>query len=481
MKKSLRTNTIIAIILGAAVLSGAIIFASSRIVTRMVDNEFKGRANDLSETLAVSIDTDNARAVRDAVMEIYNNCDNKVSSDDWGSDAFNEYTAQYEEITKMPEYKALKKELTAIQDVNDVDCVYTVYVDIPTEAFIYLVDAAHEDACPVGCIDPIYEMNRKVLKNPSVGFPSYVTNTEEYGWLVTAGVPAYDDDGELVCYTFTDISMNEVRANQTKNLVFMIVIELILTVLIAFLVIRIVTKRIVKPLNMLTEAAANYYKEESNYHSSFSSLDIRTGDEIEELSESMKQMERDINDNTAHILELSEELFESRTEAIHLNELAKKDALTGVRNKYSYDEEIKVLDFAIKGGDTQIGLAIFDLDDLKGINDTYGHATGDIAIRSLAQLICRVFDHSPVFRIGGDEFVAVLRGHDYEHAEELVDEFKDLIGTIREDKSLGPGERISASVGYALYNKRDGGVSGLFKRADSDMYERKRAYKMSRD
>jgi diguanylate cyclase (GGDEF)-like protein len=260
-----------------------------------------------------------------------------------------------------------------------------------------------------------------------------------------------------------------------------ILLEVALAFIIAFLVIRAISRSIIKPINELTDAAAGFYREESMHHSSFSSLDIKTGDEIETLSESMKQMERDINDNTAHILELSEELFESRTEAIHLNELAKKDALTGVRNKYSYDEEIKVIDFAIKGGDTQIGLAIFDLDDLKGINDTYGHATGDIAIRSLAQLICRVFDHSPVFRIGGDEFVAVLRGHDYEHAEELVDEFKDLIGTIREDKSLGPGERISASLGYALYNKRDGGVSGLFKRADSDMYERKRAYKMSRD
>lgn len=481
MRNSLRINTIIVIIVSAAVLCGAVIAVSSRIVTGLIDDEFRSRANDLSETMAVSIDPDNARIVCDAVMDIYRNCDNPVTSEDWGSDAFNEYTRQYSGIAEMPEYKALKKELTAIQDVNDVNCVYTVCVDIPTEAFIYIVDAAHEDPCPVGCIDPIYEMNRKVLKNPSVGFPSYVTNTEEYGWLVTAGAPVYDDNGELVCYTFTDISMNEVRADQKKNLIMIILIELALTALIAFLVIRLVTRRIVKPVNMLTEAAANYYKEESNYHSSFSSLDIRTGDEIEELSESMKQMERDINDNTAHILELSEELLESRTEAIHLNELAKKDALTGVRNKYSYDEEIKALDSVIRSGDTGIGLAVFDLDDLKGINDTYGHSTGDIAIRSLAQLICRVFDHSPVFRVGGDEFVAVLRGHDYDHAEELVDEFRDLVGTIREDKSLGPGERISASAGYALYNKRDGGVSGLFKRADSDMYERKRAYKMSRD
>jgi diguanylate cyclase (GGDEF)-like protein len=230
---------------------------------------------------------------------------------------------------------------------------------------------------------------------------------------------------------------------------------------------------------MLTEAAANYYKEESNYHSSFSSLDIRTGDEIEALSESMKQMERDINDNVAHILELSDELFESRTEAIHLNELAKKDALTGVRNKYSYDEEARALDDAIKGGDDKIGLAVFDLDDLKVTNDGYGHSTGDDAIRSLAQLICMIFDHSPVFRIGGDEFVAVLRGHDYEHAKELVDEFRTRIKTIHSDEKLGPGERISASVGYALYKKSDRNLDGIFKRADDDMYEHKRAYKMS--
>jgi GGDEF domain-containing protein len=53
---------------------------------------------------------------------------------------------------------------------------------------------------------------------------------------------------------------------------------------------------------------------------------------------------------------------------------------------------------------------MFDLNDLKHINDRYGHERGDEYIVNCCRLICQVFKHSPVFRIGGDEFVALLRG-----------------------------------------------------------------------
>ena len=50
---------------------------------------------------------------------------------------------------------------------------------------MYLVDAATEDPCPTGCIDPLYDINRGVLTNPEIGFPAYITDTPEYGWLVS--------------------------------------------------------------------------------------------------------------------------------------------------------------------------------------------------------------------------------------------------------------------------------------------------------
>lgn len=478
MKGSLRNKSVIIIIISALILSGAMIFASYRLVSTIIDRDYKTKALDLSETVAVTIDAEAAGRVRDAVAEIYDAAEERVGSDDWGSDAWNRYQALYSDIEKSDDFIALKEDLKNIQDVNEVDCVYIVYVDVPTESFIYLVDAAPEDACPPGCIDPVYDVNRQVLTKPEVGFPPYVTNTDEYGWLVTAGAPIYDSDGRVVCYATTDISMNNIKAYERHFMALIILLELALAAVIALLVIRAINRSIIKPINDLTKAADGFYKEESTHHSSFLSLDIKTGDEIESLSESMKQMERDINDNIANILTLTNELVESRDEAIHLNELAKKDALTGVRNKLSYDEEIKVLEDVLANGDKNFGIAVFDLDDLKRINDTYGHEKGDVAIRMLANNICTVFAHSPVYRIGGDEFAVILRGEDYEHSDELVKEFRKIMTELRRDPALDPWERISASVGLSVYDDvKDSGVESVFRHADNDMYNRKRAAK----
>lgn len=481
MKNSLKRKTIIMIIIFAVVLSGATIIVSSRVISDLIDDQYKQTANDMSETLAVTVDADAAGRVRRQVEEIYRSADNRVGSEEWGSDAFNDYVALFSEVESSEDFTALKEQMASIQDVNNVDCVYLAFVDPEEASMVYMVDADHGEPCPPGCYDPVYDVNKRVLTDPEVGFPAYVTNTDEYGWLVTAGVPVHDSSGELVCYAFTDISMNQMVAYQRRVILFLVLLEFALTVLIAFIVIRMVTSSVIRPVKMLSEAAAGYIKEEGTYYNGFASLDIKTGDEMEELSESMKQMERDINDNIAAILNLTDKLDESRSEAFHLRELAKKDALTGVRNKLAYDEELKQLEEALAEGNTDFGIAVFDLDDLKGINDTYGHARGDFAIRRLSEIICRVFAHSPVFRIGGDEFVAVLKGHDYEHAAELVDEVRDTFSKLSSDERLDRWERVSASVGYALCDEmKDNSVDALFRHADNDMYNRKRAAKANR-
>lgn len=478
MKKSLKNKTVIIVIISAVILSGATIIASSRVISRMVDNQYKQTATNMSETIAVTIDADAAGRVSRQVEEIYRSAENRVGSEEWGSDAFNNYVALFSDVESSDEFIALRDQMASIQDVNDVDCVYLGIVDPENRTMIYIVDADHEEPCPPGCYDPLYDVNKALLTDPEVGFPAYVTNTDEYGWLVTAGVPVHDSTGALVCYALTDISMNEMMAYQRQIIMFLVLLELALTVVITLLVIGRVTSSVIRPVNMLTRAADGYLKEEGNYYNSFASLDIKTGDEIEELSESMKQMERDINDNIAAILTLTDKLDESRSEAVHMSELAKRDALTGVRNKLAYDEELKKLEASIAKGDKKFGIAVFDLDNLKSINDNYGHARGDFSIRRLSEIICEVFDHSPVFRIGGDEFVAVLRGHDYEHAEELVEKIRGIFADLAANERLDRWERVSASVGYALCDEmHDTSVEALFRHADNDMYNRKRAAK----
>lgn len=152
---------------------------------------------------------------------------------------------------------------------------------------------------------------------------------------------------------------------------------------------------------------------------------------------------------------------------------AYRDGLTGVKNTLAYLDALSELETAVKSGElTEYGVVVFDLNGLKKINDTLGHEAGDEYIKSACGLICQRFDHSPVFRIGGDEFVAVLKGSDYEKREELLSAFRETI-----DSNLKNGSVIVAS-GLAVYNaSSDESYNDVFKRADEFMYEQKRALK----
>ncbi len=155
------------------------------------------------------------------------------------------------------------------------------------------------------------------------------------------------------------------------------------------------------------------------------------------------------------------------------NRKAYRDGLTGVKNKLAYLEALEDLETSVEDGSlTEYGVVVFDLNDLKTINDTMGHETGDEYIKSACMLICHQFRHSPVFRIGGDEFVAILRGGDYEIREQLEIEFREKIDDNQKNGS------VVVSSGLAVYIPgQDSNYNDVFKRADELMYERKQALK----
>ena len=152
---------------------------------------------------------------------------------------------------------------------------------------------------------------------------------------------------------------------------------------------------------------------------------------------------------------------------------AYKDGLTNVRNKLAYLETLDELETEIENGELKgYGIVVFDVNGLKTVNDTLGHEAGDTYIKRGCSIICSLFSHSPVFRIGGDEFVAILKGIDYENREELVKTFKKTV-----DDNLENGE-VVISCGLAIYNpETDSSYNDVFRRADVLMYEHKRMLK----
>lgn len=173
---------------------------------------------------------------------------------------------------------------------------------------------------------------------------------------------------------------------------------------------------------------------------------------------------------------------EVRKEKEHLRELnvekelARRDELTGVKNKTAFAElENSIQEHLGKGmEETSFAIVICDLNDLKKINDTMGHKAGDEYLVSSAKLLCDVFDHSPVFRIGGDEFAVFLSGTDFDARRRLIDRLQKI---VREN--LGRHEGPVIAVGMSEYDPaRDLDISEIFDRADHIMYEDKRSLKI---
>ncbi len=160
------------------------------------------------------------------------------------------------------------------------------------------------------------------------------------------------------------------------------------------------------------------------------------------------------------------------------NELARRDGLTGTRNMTAYREFEDSMQKSMDGeqGHSPFAIVVCDINDLKHINDTLGHKAGDEYIKSACRMICSIFAHSPVFRIGGDEFAAVLAGRDYENRSSLVE-------LIRQHSlnNLKRGDGPVVAAGMGVYDRlNDHKAADVFRRADENMYQDKLAIKNGR-
>ena len=150
-------------------------------------------------------------------------------------------------------------------------------------------------------------------------------------------------------------------------------------------------------------------------------------------------------------------------------EKANKDSLTGVRNKHAYVEmETEINEEIVEELQPEFAIVVLDVNNLKWVNDNLGHKAGDKFIIDACQIICESYQHSPVYRIGGDEFVVILRNADYRNRDKLLDDIRQ--------KSLtnAYAGKVTVSSGMSVYDSSvDKDVSSVFEKADVLMYENK--------
>ena len=160
-------------------------------------------------------------------------------------------------------------------------------------------------------------------------------------------------------------------------------------------------------------------------------------------------------------------------------DISSHDPLTKVMSRISYDNKIKEFDKKIREDPDTVKFALCecDLNNLKMINDTFGHDAGDKYIINCCKLICDIFKHSPVYRIGGDEFVAVLQSDDYDNLELIKRSLMDIC-VEQMTKPVPLSQKKSFAAGFAIYDKEnDKSFGDVMKRADIEMYENKKMLK----
>lgn len=175
------------------------------------------------------------------------------------------------------------------------------------------------------------------------------------------------------------------------------------------------------------------------------------------------------------------ELMEQARESALYRKLAYTDELTRLPNRTAFREDLekRMEPDKTTGGEKILPTVIFmfDLNDLKKCNDTYGHDYGDQYIKMAADTLKKLFaQEGKCYRIGGDEFCAWAP---YTSLEEINKKLQLLEQYVRELNDKGFVVTFSIAVGYAVYAEGEdgGGLYSTMKRADAMMYERKQAYK----
>ncbi|WP_405328796.1 diguanylate cyclase domain-containing protein [Fibrobacter sp.] len=249
------------------------------------------------------------------------------------------------------------------------------------------------------------------------------------------------------------LEINAERNKHLKQSIIFILILLSFTTAVTIFFARSITK----PLKKLTTEAKKMITGDMN-----AEFNIKQNDEIGELAKSFAAAKFHISQHMKQ-----------------MQGLAFQDSLTGVRNKMAYDNYIEELENRIENGEVKsYGIAILDTNNLKEINDTYGHENGNAYLINSCKLICQIFAHSPVFRIGGDEFLVILLDEDLDNHHDLLKQFKESMDLTK--KASFPWKQISIAcgIGIAAYAKATT-IADTFNKADSDMYKNKRAIKIA--
>ena len=308
--KVFRSTVKIAVILGLVLLLVGLGLYSFSLARQYISHAFY-----LSQSAAASVTRDaHTAALADEVMKIYRSLDS-AALETVGTDAYRE---RYRTVLENDEYSRLIEILPAFSRSEDVSDVYIAMYDEETCALVYIVDPDEEDRLYPGeweSVDP--KGMRKFLSWDGEGMLYDIDRTEKYGWMCTAGMPVYDGDGRITCFVLADVTIDNILHGMGEFALQMTLALLAVIIFISWRMNRWMKRTLLTPIGKISLAAQDYVSDRRagiRDSAHFSELSIRTGDEIENLSLIMADMEQELADYEENLTKVTAEKERISTE-----------------------------------------------------------------------------------------------------------------------------------------------------------------------
>ena len=300
---SLRFKTVVAIIFAVLVLTAIAVTISYHVYSATMDTHYKTLTSNLAKTAASQLSADDLLRYYDAVKQAGTYDDEKYWNDET-------YRADYDEKANAIKDDRYYEMLNMLFDIKDSNGITYLYVQkLEGEQCTYIMDADRsEDQCQLGTTHEVSGPTKETV-HPEYGIPAFITN-DTYGWLCTSMEPVWDKDKNPVALVGVDISMNEIMQDRSDFLRSIIIFMGIAGIVLTALMLIGMAVALVRPINMLSDAARSFVQDRRNElkeNSAITRLNIRTGDEVETLCDSVKQMEKDINSYITHLTEVTAE------------------------------------------------------------------------------------------------------------------------------------------------------------------------------
>ena len=377
-----------------------------------------------------------------------------------------EYAATLEKLDRYVEYY---KEIFYLY-------AYKINGDSPIATVIFDAQTDHDEIQVLGedyeLEWDLYAHIDQLQRGEPIG--SLVDNTE-WGYLLTCSKPLIGSDGVCQGYILVDFNLTETKERDIEFIASLFFVVFLLTLLILLFAMKAVSKRITGPIEKMYLCLKDFHfdtdEEREENIRLLRELDIKTNPEIQSLYEALVFTSTESYKYQNDFKDATQKLGAARV-------IAFRDPLTEVGNKNAFDRKMMALQKRIDcGEDIDLAVLMIDINNLKHINDTFGHDKGDSYIKGCCGVIKEHCRDSCIYRLGGDEFLVMLKGNAYKDRPAIYTEMVSAFEAEHLDEGKEPWERYSASVGMAEYYYYDSSLTEVVKRADRAMYDAKKAFK----